>query len=587
MNIAKRILSKSDPASCAFVDLGDTTISYAGLSECLDVSVSRLIDEGVRFRDRVALLTPRGPSGLLGFLAVSSIATCCPIDPRLRRDEVQSALEALSVCAIVDATAEPMFPELAGSLGLRFMGMTFSARSDVPPSRPGRNRPRQPQGQMASADDIALILQTSGTTSRPKLVPLSHANILAAAEAIGRTYRLSASDICLNPMPHHHVHGLISAGVSSLVAGSAQYCAGSFSPAAIESALRELEPTWFTGSPAFHLGLLDHFKFKENKPHAARLRFVRSSSAPFPASAIRPYESLFQAPLLENYGMTESASTICSNPLPPRARKVGSVGIAIGAEIRVVGADGNDKLNGEVGEIVIRGPSIITSYAAAESNVNNFSENWLRTGDIGRFDDDRYLFVLGRLKEMIKRGGHPVFPMEVDSALVAHPDVVEAISFAISHPTLGEELVAAIVPRTGVEVKTGQLRAFLEEKLSTFKIPNAIFCVSSIPKNATGKSVRRDMPKLLHGLFEPQRCQPSTATERLLLQQWQDVLARCDFGVTDNIFVLGADPLRAERVCGAISEIRGARIAVKDILRNPTVRQQSELVEALINHPTN
>jgi oxalate---CoA ligase len=583
MNIAAQILSKSDPASYAFVDLGGMRITYAGLSECLEAGVCRLIDEGVRRGDRVALFTPRGPSGLVGFLTVSSIATCCPIDPRLKRDEVQSALEALSVSAIVDATDEPMLSELAGLLNLKFISMTFPAPAEEPASRPAQFRPT---GQRAAADDIALILQTSGTTSRPKLVPLSHANIRAAAEAIGRTYQLGTSDVCLNPMPHHHVHGLISAGLSSLVAGAAQFCASSFSPAAIETALWELEPTWFTGSPAFHLGLLDHFKFKKTSPRTVRLRFMRSSSAPFPASAIRPYESLFRVPLLENYGMTESASTICTNPLPPGARKAGSVGIPIGAEIRVVGTDGSDQPNGEDGEILIRGPSIITGYAAADSNIGNFHEGWLRTGDVGRFDEDGYLFVLGRLKEIIKRGGHSVFPMEIDSALVAHPGVAEAISFAISHPTLGEELVAAFVPRSGAQVEVGELRAFLEERLSTFKIPNAMFCIPTVPKNATGKSVRRDMPKLLNALFEPECRQPSTETERLVLQKWKDVLARSDFGVTDNVFVFGADPLRAGLVCGMINEARGARIGVKDILRNPTVRQQSELIETSVSGPT-
>jgi acyl-CoA synthetase (AMP-forming)/AMP-acid ligase II len=584
MNIAARILSGSDAVSPAFVDLEGGTISYAGVSACLETGIARLIDEGVRLKDRVALFTPRGSSGLLGFLTVSSIATCCPIDPRLKRDEVQSALQALSVSAVVDATGEPVLREITETLGLKFIHMSFSAPAEVP--QPSVSAFGPAGKQTADIDDIALILQTSGTTSKPKLVPLSHANILAAAEAIGHAYRLSGSDVCLNPMPHHHVHGLISAGLSSLLAGSAQYCASSFAPAGIEAALEELQPTWFTGSPAFHLGLLDHFRFRKTTPNTARLRFMRSSSAPFPASAIGPYEDLFQAPLLENYGMTESSSTICSNPLPPRARKAGSVGVPIGAEIRVVGVDGSDMPNGEDGDILIRGPSIVTSYAAAESNPGNFSENWLRTGDIGCLDDDGYLFVRGRLKEMIKRGGHSVFPMEVDSALVAHPDVAEAISFAISHPTLGEELVAAIVPRSGAEVDIGQLRGFLEQKLSTFKIPNAIFCVASIPKNATGKSVRRDMPKLLHGLIESEGQQPATETEQLLLREWKDVLARSDFGVTDNVFVFGADPLRAQLVCAAINAARGARIGVKDIFRHPTVRQQSELIETFINGPT-
>jgi acyl-CoA synthetase (AMP-forming)/AMP-acid ligase II len=297
-------------------------------------------------------------------------------------------------------------------------------------------------------------------TSRPKIVPLTHANLVAAATAIGAAYAIGPGDLCFNPMPHYHVHGLISAGLSSLLAGAAQYCATSFSAQAFDQAFGALRPTWFTGSPAFHLGLRDHYKFAGSAPPRGRLRFMRSSSAPFPASMIDAYEALFGVPLLENYGMTETASTICTNPLPPRPRKPGSVGVPIGSDIRIVDANRNDVAAGEAGQIVVKGPSTITRYAG--DGAGSFLDQWLCTGDIGRIDGDGYLFVLGRTKELIKRGGHSVYPLEVDNAMLAYPAVAEAISFAIPHPTLGEELVAVVVPRLGMTVEPEAFRDFLE-----------------------------------------------------------------------------------------------------------------------------
>jgi oxalate---CoA ligase len=570
MNIASLIFSKAAPDAVAFAGLGESTLTYKSVEKCVASLAAQLRRAGFGHGDRLALSTPRGPLGLISFLSLSSVATCCPLDPRLKDDEFEAALDGLSVKALVDATGEPRLAALAKRKAIELLRPDFA---EISSDASGSDFAGHVSAA-TSAEDIALLLQTSGTTSKPKLVALTHSNILGAARAIGTAYRIGAEDLCLNPMPHYHVHGLISAGLSSLVAGAAQYCVTSFSAAAFETALDALRPTWFTGSPAFHLGLLDHFKFAGTKPRNARLRFIRSSSGPFPESMIGAYEDLFGVPLLENYGMTETSSTICSNPLPPGKRKAGSVGVALGAEIRIADAEGRDMRPGEAGEILLKGPSVISSYASEDANRGNFFESWLRTGDIGRFDEDHYLFVLGRSKELIKRGGHSVYPLEVDSAILAYPSVAEALCFALPHPTLGEELVAVVVPRPGKSATAGDLRDFLQPRLSTYKIPIAFYSVAEIPKNDTGKAVRRDMAKTFEHLLAPKAAPATSPLEGILLQTWLEVLGRTDIGVSDNLFIFGADTLRAQRACDLIAVKMGIKLDLKTMLRNPTVRGQ-------------
>jgi oxalate---CoA ligase len=571
MNTATEIL-RSAPASVAFVDMDDlrSPVLYRDIGPILeDLAEQARLSELSRSA-RVALITPRGKDGLLGFLAVSSYAICCPLDPRLLDDELAHAIQDLGAAVLVDGTGEARSASIAErlSIGIRRMWI---------PGRPSRF-PRQPLIGRTQADDVALLLQTSGTTSKPKHVALTHSNILAAARAIGASYGIRPRDLCVNPMPHHHVHGLISAGTSSLLAGASQYCAPSFAPAAFDRAMELLNPTWFTGSPAFHLGLLDYFKAANRVPAARSLRFIRSSSAPFPASAIAEYERLFGVSLLENYGMTETASTVCSNLLPPGQRKPGSVGCPIGAEIRIVDASGGELRTGSEGEVLLRGPSVITHYASGESGPDHFMNGWLRTGDVGRIDEDGCLFILGRTKELIKRGGHSVYPLEVDSAILSHPEVTEAISFSLAHPTLGEELVAAFVPRDGSSVNGDDIRHFLDGRISTYKIPAAIVRVGEIPKNATGKSARRTMRSAFARDFAPKGVVPRSKLETELLEAWLRVGDTSALGVTDNLFVHGSDPIRAQRVCDDLQRRHSMDLSLKDVIRNPTVRMQANLI---------
>jgi oxalate---CoA ligase len=572
MNIARQIAqNRADAVAFVGLEGAEAPLAYEDMTRIVGAfaRTTRLTD--FSSSDRVALTTPRGKDGLLAFLAVSSHATCCPLDPRLTEDELALTLRDLNVAVLIDATGESHIGSIARSLGIPFRTVTVS---ELALNGAGISGVEGTAGQ----NDVALLLQTSGTTSKPKHVALTHANVLAAARSIGSHYSISASDLCINPMPHHHVHGLISAGLSSLLAGARQFCAPSFAPQAFDAAFRQLNPTWFTGSPAFHLGLLDYYKGTARQPPRSSLRFIRSSSAPFPASAIAQYETLFGAPLLENYGMTESASTICSNLPGAHQRKPGSVGLPIGAEIRIADSAGLSNGSDKQGEILLRGPSVITAYASGESGPDYFADGWLRTGDVGRIDEDGFLFVVGRGKELIKRGGHSVYPLEIDSAILSHPDVAEAISFSLEHPTLGEELVAAFVPRAGGTVGGDDVKRFLEGKLSTYKIPTVILRVPEIPKNATGKTARRSMRSAFAQMFSVKGVPAASELEGELLKHWRAVIGTPHLGVTDNVFVHGADPMRAQRVSDEMRSTIQRKLLVKDIVRNPTVREQALLL---------
>ncbi|OYU88233.1 MAG: hypothetical protein CFE29_18030 [Bradyrhizobiaceae bacterium PARB1] len=570
MSIAAEIF-QNDPDATAFLQMDGARTTYRDARRivCSIALEARLHESGAD--DRIALLTPRGKDGVLAFLAVSTFAICCPLDPRLLDEELSAAISDLGIALIVDLTGEERISRIALAHGLDVRSVSVSDLKI-------RSEHELQLGNDLQHGDIALLLQTSGTTSKPKHVALTHANVLAAAASIGKSYEIGSSDICINPMPHHHVHGLISAGISSLLAGAAQFCAPSFTPAAFDEAFDRLRPTWFTGSPAFHLGLLDFYKTLERAPPQGSLRFMRSSSAPFPASAIGDYESLFGVPLLENYGMTETASTVCSNLLPTHLRKAGSVGVPIGAEVRIVDDAGEDVLAGTEGAILLRGASVITGYASGENGPEFFAQGWLRTGDVGHVDHDGFLFILGRTKELIKRGGHSVYPLEIDSSLLSHPDVAEAISFSIPHPTLGEELVAAIVVRAGSDLSGDDVRQFLKNRISTYKIPAAVLRVAAIPKSATGKTARRSMRDAFASELSTKGALAETETELVLLRIWREIVGSSTLGVTDNLFVHGADPIRAQRACLAIAEKLKCSLIAKDIIRNPTVRQQASIL---------
>jgi acyl-CoA synthetase (AMP-forming)/AMP-acid ligase II len=308
-----------------------------------------------------------------------------------------------------------------------------------------------------------------------------------------------------------------------------------------------------------------------------RLRFFRASSAPLPPSAIVALEEIFGVPLIETYGLTESASMICSNPLPPMRRKIGSIGIPFGAEIRIADQLGQTRGPDVEGEILVRGPSIITRYMDQDvSQSQSFWGDWLRTGDIGKVDPDGYFYICGRIKELIKRGGHSVFPTEIDDVLCQHDSVAEAVTFSVAHATLGEDVVAAVVARAGVAPSEEALRSFVASRLSTYKVPSVMLVVDEIPKNAMGKVTRREMARHFAARLSPAAVPCGNPMEEHLLSLWRRLLGRTDIGATDNVFLFGGDPLNAEKIVTHLTQGgQWPTCTFKALAAYPTVRAQA------------
>jgi oxalate---CoA ligase len=335
------------------------------------------------------------------------------------------------------------------------------------------------------------VLHTSGTTSRPKIVPLSQRNLVASALNIRDTLRFEPADCGLNIMPLFHIHGLIAGVLAPLAAGSQVFCTPGFNALRFFAWMDEAKPTWYTAVPTMHQAILS--RAPKNADAIARnpLRFLRSSSSSMPPQVIRELEEVFGAPLIEAYGMTEATHQMASNPLPPAVRKPGTVGIAAGPEIAIMAGDGRLLAHGETGEIVIRGPNVTAGYEAnPRASAEAFTNGWFRTGDQGVMDADGYISITGRLKEIINRGGEKVSPREVDEILMDHPAVAQVVCFGMPHPKLGEEVAAAIVLREGEQATERELRDFVGGAPADFKVPRRILILDEIPKGATGKVQR-------------------------------------------------------------------------------------------------
>jgi acyl-CoA synthetase (AMP-forming)/AMP-acid ligase II len=336
-----------------------------------------------------------------------------------------------------------------------------------------------------------MVLHTSGTTSRPKIVPLSQANLCASAQHIARTLAFTGADRGLNIMPLFHIHGLIAGVLTPLSAGSMVFCTPGFNALKFFAWMDEARPTWYTAVPTMHQTILSRASKSADVIARHPLRFIRSSSSSIPPQVIREMEEVFGAPLIESYGMTEATHQMASNPLPPAVRKPGSVGVAAGPEVAIMGEDGTLLPRGATGEIVIRGPNVTAGYENnPKANADAFTHGWFRTGDQGMMDEDGYVTLTGRLKEIINRGGEKISPREVDEILMDHPAVAQVVCFGMPHPKLGEEVAAAVVLREGQSATERDLQAFVASRAAEFKVPKKILVMDEIPKGATGKLQR-------------------------------------------------------------------------------------------------
>src|SRR5262245_38162091 len=465
-------------------------LRYGPLGELARRTVAALNARGIGRRDRVAIVLPNGPDMASAFLAIGAGAATAPLNPAYRADEFDFYLRDLEPKAlVVQAGVESPAREAATKLGIALIELVPEAGAAGAFRLDAAAGAAEPA--FAGADDVALLLHTSGTTSRPKLVPLSQRNVLASAAHIGRTLALAPADRCLNIMPLFHIHGLIAAVLSSIAAGGSVFCTPGFNVLKFFGWLEESQPTWYTAVPTMHQAILARSERNREALAQQNLRFIRSSSASLPAPVMKELESAFGCPVIESYGMTEASHQMTSDPLPPAARKPGSVGRAAGPEVAILGEEGKPLPPGQPGEVVIKGPNVTAGYVANESaNDAAFTSGWFRTGDQGVFDAEGYLTITGRLKELINRGGEKVSPLEVDAVLLSHPAVAQAVTFALPHDKLGEEVGAAIVLREGAALTDRELRDFAAQRLADFKVPRRVVFLEEIPKGATGKLQR-------------------------------------------------------------------------------------------------
>jgi acyl-CoA synthetase (AMP-forming)/AMP-acid ligase II len=456
-------------------------------------------------RDTVALVSDNSVEFVVGLLAVvSSGARVAPLNPALALPELGTRLAQLSAHGVLApkhlANKLEFADAIAGSTARWIMSIESSSGAyEVLIANKNGQTPAPGVAVETSApidgEDVALLMFTAGTTSAPKIVPLTHRNILASVQGISSGYELSPQDATLIVMPLFHGHGLVAGLLSTLASGGSAYLpsTGGFSAHLFWPDVVRLGVTWYTAVPTIHRILLNRASHEYPSSSRVALRFVRSCSAPLDEELAAATAVTFRAPMISAYGMTETSHQVSSNPLPVHgSNKMSSVGLATGVEIRIVTEDNADAATGSIGEIWVRGATVTTGYLDnPHANSTSFVDGWFRSGDLGSRDADGYLFVRGRLKEIINRGGEKISPSDIDAVLLSNPKVLEAASFGESDAMYGEKVQAAVILRPGMEATEGELRDYCRVKLSAFEVPERIYSVADFPRTAKGSPDRR------------------------------------------------------------------------------------------------
>ncbi len=534
------------PAAIALSAPGCQPLNYSKLWDHLETTRRTLREARLQAGEAVALVSRQGPEAFTAYLSIAGEFACAPLDPALTEIEFRSYLSRLGARGLlIQDDVAPQAVAIARELGMAVARIStqpqhaageFLTETIGIPSRPGRRI------------EAGLLLHTSATTGNPKLVPLTHSNLHALAENSARSSGLNAADRLLSLMPFFHLHGL-SAASAQLFRGGGVICTRGFQPTDFEEWWDQFQPTWTSVNPAILRVILAQAREHPELPHRKPFRFFRTSGAAADPDLLASFEDLLRTPVLNSYSMTEAPGIARATV---DARKPGSVGRSIGLDIAILDESGRTLPVDVEGEIAVRGATVTSGYLDdPESNRVAFRYGWFHTGDIGRVDGDGFLYITGRKKEMINRGGKKIFPAEVDQALARHPAVLEAAAFAISHPTLEEDLAAAVVLREGASATELDLRRFLETQLAAYKIPRSIAFLEGMPRTASGKLKRADLTAQYGGAREIRVTQSQEVSPELeamqcrLLDIWRRILETAQIGNQDDFFLLGGDSLSA------------------------------------------
>lgn len=574
--------AQETPTAPALLAPGFPVLGYAELDDVLARARRWLAAHGLRTGSRVAVCIHQGMELAIAMLAIGSHCTVIALHPGLTESELAALLSDARADAVLGLPDDPVPARLAQRQGITGLSLDLDHLLHGPIDAADLD-----PGDSPAPDDTAFVLFTSGTTGRPKRVPLTHRQVLASACNIARHLGLSRDDRGLCLMPLFHSHGLVGGMLAPLAARSSVACTPRFDGPSFLAWMAEFAPTWYTAAPTIHRAIADLVPQGGGDLQHHGLRFVRSASSALSPELLHRLESLWGAPVIESYGMTESATQMASNPLPPGLRKSGSVGLPAGAELRVVDESGAaERPAGSVGHIAARGPAIFGGYEdAPAANAEAFRDGWFLTGDLGWFDAEGYLHVVGRDADIINRGGEKFPPIDIEQALLRLPGVEQAAAYPVPHPTLGEDVHAAIVPLRGSEADPHALRKALFGTLADFKVPARIHVLPEIPVGAGGKLQRRRLHEQIERATARTitAARPLTALEAQVAGLFAGLLGRPVGRSDDNFLALGGDSLSAARLAQRANETWGVELSASSVLAAPTVGALAALLQTAID----
>ena len=492
--IVRNIFENVKDENIALTSEISSKLSYKDLKLFINKISKQLAGNGLSNKDRAAIVLPNGPYMASSFLAISSYMSAAPLNPSYKSEEYEFYLKDLNPkIVLVEKNSENPVVDVAKKLKIELC--------EINPEKDGPSGifniyENETEYSLPDENDESLVLHTSGTTSRPKIVPLTNKNIFSSAENISKSLNLSESDHCLNIMPLFHIHGLIAILASSMKAGASVCASNGFNAIKFLDLAKSEKINWYSGVPTMHQTILLRARRNSEIAKELKLRLIRSSSASLPPAVFKDLNDVFNCPVIEAYGMTEATHQMTSNPLPPKQQKAGFVGLPAGPEVCIMNENGDVLKQGEEGEVCIKGENVTLGYDNnEEANKTSFTNGWFRTGDQGYFDKEGYLKISGRLKEIINKGGEKISPLEVDNVLMDHPFIDQAVCFGYDDKMLGENIASAIIIKSGETCSENDVLEYAQEKLAKFKIPKKIFFVEEIPKGATGKLQRNVLAK--------------------------------------------------------------------------------------------
>jgi oxalate---CoA ligase len=595
--IHSRLRASSSHAGArpALLGLGRGSLSHQELCEQIERTVGRLHECGLGRGDRVAIALPNSPDAAACCMAVASTASAAPLNPASQPQQFQSYFAAMRARAlIVEEHSDCPAVRVAQEMGIQIIWLRAERGAPAGVFHLDfvtRNQPRDTG--WAEEQDVALLMHTSGSTSGPKLAPLTHLNISAGSGNNASHLQLTAQDRCLCVTSMFFTQGILVSVISALFEGGSTVVTPGYDPIRFFAWLDEFRPTWYAAPVAIQRNILSRAHLWPEIVERSRLRVIRCSSSIAEPALIAGVEKLFRAPMLDAYGLTETSSTVVGEPMPPARRKPGSVGVATGCEVAIAGEKGAFLPAGQIGEVLLRGPSVIGAYEA-EPGVNEsaFSNGWLRTGDLGKIDPDGFLFLTGREKELINRGGEKISPAEIDEVLLSHGSVSQAMAFSLPDERLGEDVGALVVLRDraeDAEKLAAKLRQLVRKRLANSKAPSRIWFVDDLPRTATGKPQRIGVAQKL-GLSTTSAGSPNGVSvaafikpvgdviETTLTHIWEDALRRRPIGLNQDFFELGGDSLLAAGVAARIEKVFGHTIGLPRFMEAPTVARMADLL---------